>query len=128
MKRLFLIVLLMLSGAPAYAEWVEIGNVEDETIYIDLETIRRKEDLVDLSVISDFEAAKHLQDGSRYRSARLLHQYNCIEQRFRLLAVTLFAGNMGKGVMLDDLAKEGTWRPIPSDNVGRRLMELACAK
>jgi hypothetical protein len=45
-----------------------------------------------------------------------------------LLAVTLFAGNMGKGVMLDALAKEGTWRPIHSDNVSRQLMELACPK
>lgn len=128
MKRVFLITLLMLSSAPAHAEWETIGTLEDDTIYIDLDTIHRKEDLVEISVLSDFNAAKHLQDGSRYRSVRLLLQYHCIEQRFRLLAVTLFAGNMGKGVMLDDVAKEGTWRPIPSDNVSQQLMELVCPR
>jgi hypothetical protein len=128
-KQLFFVALLILSSGPAYAEWVAVGTtVDDETIYVDLETIYREGDLVEISVISDFQAAKHLQDGSRYRSARLLHQYNCIEQRFRLVAVTLFAGNLGKGVMLDELAKEGAWRPIPSDSVGRQLMELVCPK
>ncbi len=128
MKQLFFVALMLLSSGPAYAEWVVIDTFEDETIYMDLDTIHRKEDLAEISVISDFNAAKHLQDGSRYRSARLLHQYNCIEQRFRLLAVTLFAGNMGNGAMLDALAKEGTWHPIHSDNVSRQLMELACPK
>jgi hypothetical protein len=108
---------------------VAVGTtVDHETLYVDLETIYREGDLVDISIISDFKVAKHLQDGSRYRSARLLHQYNCVEERFRLVAVTLFAGNMGKGVMLDELAKEGTWRPIPSDSVGQQVMELVCPK
>jgi len=126
MKHHFLIALLILNSGPAHAEWGAIGTLEDETIYIDPQTIHRKGDLVDISVISDFKTAKHLQDGSLYLSARRLHQYNCKEQRFRLLAVTLFAGNLGKGAMLDDLHKEGTWRPIPSDNVSRQMMELVC--
>jgi hypothetical protein len=128
MKTLFFVAVLLLSSGPAHAEWVAIGTTVDETIYVDLETIHRNGGFVLISVLSDFKAAQHLKDGSLYLSTRLRHQYNCIGQRFRLLAVTLFAGNMGKGAILDDLAKEGPWRPIPSDSVGRQLMELACLK
>ena len=48
------ILLLVLSGGPAYAEWVEIGNTkgaEGYTLYVDPDSIRRKEDLVKMWVL-----------------------------------------------------------------------------
>ena len=47
-----LITLLVQSGQPAYAEWVEAGSNDEAgmTVYMDLDTIRRKENLVKVGI------------------------------------------------------------------------------
>ena len=45
-----------------------------------------------------------------------------------MLAVTWFSGNMVKGIMVDNLTKEGQWQPVPPGSVGRYLMEVVCAR
>ena len=71
---LFLIALLMLSSGPTHAESIAIGTVEDETIYIERDTNHREEYLK-MSQFSLISGCETPQDGSRYRSTRLLHQY-----------------------------------------------------
>jgi hypothetical protein len=71
MKPLFFVALLILSSGPAYGECVAVGTtVDDETIYIDIKTIYREADLVDISVISDFQP-----NTSRTGHATVLHDY-----------------------------------------------------
>jgi hypothetical protein len=126
MKHLFLITLLLLSSGPAYAEWVAFGTtVNEATVYVDPATIRHKRELAEIWVLFDYKLAQSLPPASHYLSMRNLHQYNCGEERFRLLSATWFFGNMGQGAVLDDIVKESEWRPI-RDSLGRRLMELAC--
>jgi hypothetical protein len=98
--------------AEMYAEWVAVTtSVSDDTIYIDPE-IRRKGELVEMWALIDSKLAKHLPPASYFLSMRLLQlsggtgrhslslftsyitapfpmlQYNCTEERMRLLAVT----------------------------------------
>ena len=42
MTPLLLIILLLLSSSPAYAEWVKVGEDDSYTAYIDPDTIRHK--------------------------------------------------------------------------------------
>lgn len=42
MTPLLLIILLLLSSSPAYAEWVKVGEDDSYTAYIDRDTIRHK--------------------------------------------------------------------------------------
>ena len=130
MKRAFFIALLMLSSGPAYSEWVAVGdNVELDTIYIDLETFRRDGELAEIWVMTDSKLAKRFLDtNSFYLSVRQLQQFNCGEERSRILNVTWFSSNMGKGTVIDTLTKEGQWNPLPPGSVGRRLMEVVCKK
>ena len=58
-----LTTLLLLSGGPAYAEWLWFN--EDKpgmTIYVNPDTIRRKGDLVKMWALYDFETAEHVAD------------------------------------------------------------------
>jgi hypothetical protein len=125
-----LITFLLLCAAPVYAEWVVVGtNIKDDTIYINPGTIRRNGEVVELWVIIDSRLAQRLADTtSFFLSVRQLHQYNCGEERLRILATTWFTGNMGNGAVLENLVREGPWKPIPPDSVGRHMMELVCAK
>jgi hypothetical protein len=130
MIRVFFITFLMLSSEPTYAQWAAIGdNVDLDTIYVDIETIRRKGELAEVWVMTDSKLAKRFLDtNSFYLSVRQLQQFNCDEERSRILNATWFSSNMGKGTMIDTLTKEGQWNPLPPGSVGRRLMEVICKK
>ena len=57
MTRALLIVLLMLSSGPAYAEWMSLGSSESgTTVYADPATMRRGGDLVKMLVLFDFKS------------------------------------------------------------------------
>lgn len=130
MKRVFFITLLVLSSGPTYADWAAIGdNVDLDTIYVDIETIRLKGELAEVWVLTDSKLAKRfLGTNSFYLSVRQLQQFNCDEERSRILNATWFSSNMGKGAVIDTLTKEGQWNPLPPGSVGRRLMEVICKK
>ena len=130
MKQVIFIILLILSSGPTYAEWVAVGeNVELDTIYVDIETIRRNGELAEVWVMTDSKLAKRfLETNSFYLSVRQLQQFNCGEERTRILNATWFSSNMGKGTVIDTLTKEGQWNPLPPGSVGRRLMEVICKK
>jgi len=94
-----LIVLLVLCSGPAYAEWVQIGMLEDgTTIYADTDTIRRKGDLVKMWVLFDYHLAQRVDvtgTSIMYLSDWSQEPYDRAEERFRRLAAAYFSGNMG---------------------------------
>ena len=54
-----LILLMALSSEPAYAEWVLVSSPDPGmTVYADLDTIRRKEDMVKMWILFDFKTPK----------------------------------------------------------------------
>jgi hypothetical protein len=63
MKRLLLIILLGLSSAPAYAEWMAVGGNDQigMTTYADPGTIRRKGDLVKMWQLNDFNTIQTVE-------------------------------------------------------------------
>ena len=130
MKQVIFIILLILSSGPKYAEWAAVvENVDLDTIYVDIETIRRKGELAEVWVMTDSKLAKRfLGTNSFYVSVRQLQQFNGGEERSRILNATWFSSNMGKGTVIDTLTKEGQWNPLPPGSVGRRLMEVICKK
>src|SRR5918993_5596997 len=94
-RMFFFTGFIVVSSGPAYAEWVAVGpSAEDETVYINPETIRRKGELVEVWVMWDRKLAKQVPNTtSYYSSIRDLQQYNCQEARYRFLATAWFSGN-----------------------------------
>ncbi len=128
MKHLILIVVLVLSGGVAYAEWVLIAKSKTQdgmTTYADPHTIQRKGELVKMWVLFDFETAQQ-GAGGPFLSMRILRQFNCSEERTRLLLTTWFSDNMGAGDITfynDDRQK---WQPIPPGSSFHALWASAC--
>ena len=59
MARLLLMILLVLSSGPTYAEWKSVyANNSDETIYIDPDTVRRMGDMVEMWTLYDFKTVQ----------------------------------------------------------------------
>ena len=127
MKRLLLITLLALSSGPVYAEWISVGGNDPigMTTYVDPDTIRRKGNLVKMWQLNDFKTVQTVEENS-FLSAKKQREFNCAEERTRILAATQFSGNMGTGRVVWVNSDEQKWEPIVPESIAQTLWEFAC--
>jgi len=129
MTRFLLLVLtlLFLSSGPVYAEWVEIGDTDEFSVYVDPDTIRRKGDLVKMWNLIDYKTAQASR-GSSFLSLKGQQEYDCAEERVRAIASTTFLGNMGSGKVDGTDSNESNWSPVSPDSTAKGLWKFACKK
>jgi hypothetical protein len=121
--------LLVLSSGPVYAEWVLVSG-DDETgltVYVDPDTIRRKENLVTMSGLIDYRTIQIIA-GDTLLSIQRPNEYDCAEERTRLLSFTWFSGNMGSGQVVHSDPDEDKWIPVAPESIGQLLWKRACGK
>lgn len=123
-----ILVRLLVSSEPAYAEWMSLGESDSgTTVYADSATLRREGDLVKMSVLFDFKTRQIKADVS-YLSAKAQMEYDCAEQRFEGLTVLYFSDNMGNGKLLDRSSGKNRWLRISPGSLDHALWKLACGK
>jgi hypothetical protein len=129
MTRLFLITLLLLSSGPAYAEWVQVsgGDVAEKTVYVDPATIRRNSNLVKMWQLQDYKTVQTV-GGIRFLTAKEEWEFDCAEERSRVLALKEFSGNMGSGTVVYTNSQVGNWLPVMPGSTGKTVWKVACGK
>ena len=130
MTRMVLLAFLVLSSGPAYAEWVAISSSESlggYTLYADPDTILRKGDLVKMWALYDYKTLQN-REGDSFLSMNTQQQYDCAEERTRLLAYAWYSGNMGKGQVVYSDSSEGKWGAVAPGTLGHKLWGVACGK
>jgi hypothetical protein len=129
MIRLLLFTLLALSSEPAYAEWMKIGDGDEagRTVYVDPATIRRNSNLVKMWQFYDYKTVQTV-GGVRFLSAKEQWEFDCAEERGRVLALKEFSGNMGSGTMVDTNSQVGKWIPVMPGSIGHTVWTVACSK
>jgi hypothetical protein len=124
-----LITLLVLSSGPVYAGW-ELTSGDDETgltVYVDPDTIRRKGNLVKMWQLYDYKTVQTVA-GDSLLSFKRYNEYDCAEERTRMLAYTWFSGNMGTGHVVYSTPDEQPWEPVVQGSINRALWRVACSK
>ena len=100
-----------------------------QTVYVDPDSIRREGNLVTLWQLIDF---KWMQGNSRgphrFFSTKTHKQFDCAEERLRLLAFTQFSHRMGTGIPADGYVDQGNWIPVEPESINQALWEMACGK
>ena len=129
MTRLLLIILLFLNSAPAYAEWVKVsdGDEAEKTVYVDPATIRRNSNLVKMRQFYDYKTVQTV-GGIRFLTAEEQWEFDCAEERSRVLALKEFSGNMRSGTVVYSNTEVGKWQPVASGTLGHKLWTVACSK
>jgi len=124
-----LITLLLLSSGPADAEWMAVGGKVEGgmTAYADPGTIRREGGLVKMWHLYDYKTVQ-AKAGASFLSMNAQYQYDCAEERTRLLAFTWFSGNMENGNVVVNNSDEGKWEPVSPGSINEALWEVACGK
>jgi hypothetical protein len=127
MARLLLIILLFLSSSPAYGDWTLTGANDDETAYVNSDTIRSKGDRVKMWSLIDHKTIRTSPRGS-FLSNKAQMEYDCAEERQRILAIQVFSGQMGSGHVVYSDSHESEWSPVSPDSIGLALWKRACNK
>ena len=123
MKKLFLVGLMMLAG-PAWAEWVRYSKNDTNTFYYDPATIRKEGNVRRVWVINDLRT-RH-KDGEMSRRAR--YEFDCKQERLRILGVTEHSEPMAGGVILTTGVEGKDWTDVPPDTNADFLLKIVCAK
>jgi hypothetical protein len=128
-----LVTLLFLSAVPAYAEWLAIEKdyllPGLQTVYVDPDSIRREGNLVTMRQLIDFKWMQGSARGpTRFLSTETHKQFDCAEQRVRLLAFTAFSHRMGTGIADHGYVDKDNWLPVEADSISHALWEVACGK
>ena len=123
------LALLVLSNGSVYAEWVLVsgGATTGLTVYVDPDTIRREGNLVKMSSLIDYKTRQIIEGGSLL-SIQRQNEYDCTEERTRMLASTWFSGNMKSGQVIHSDSDEDEWKPIASGSTAQGLLKVACGK
>jgi len=129
MTRLLLIILLFLSSAPAYAEWIKVsdGDEAEKIVYVDPATIRRNSNLVKMRQFYDYKTVQTV-GGIRFLTAEEQWEFDCAEERSRVLALKEFSGNMRSGTVVYSNTEVGKWQPVAPGTLGHKLWTVACSK
>jgi len=129
MTRLFLITLLLLSSGSAYAEWVKVSDSDEagKTVYVDPATIRRNSNLVKMWQFSDYKTVQTV-GGIRFLTAEEQWEFDCAEERSRVLALKEFSGNKGSGTVVYTNSQEGKWAPVRPGSMDQTVWKIACGK
>lgn len=119
-KPLLLSLLLCSSGARA--EWLYYGETDNSTFYIDLATIRKEGNLRRVWEVLDLKQRR--KDGEL--SYRVRNEYDCKQERYRILSITSHSGQMAKGEILESSSSPAPWRDIPPDTTAKDSLKLVC--
>lgn len=126
---LFLLILSCSVGL-AQAEWkklIDSPTFGGLNVYVEPTSVRidKGSGLVKMWILYDYKTG---QEGfqARYLSLKIQRQYDCKQERSRMLAQSLFGGNMAKGDVIYE-STEGTWMPVGPGTIGQSLLGLACS-
>ncbi|GBL40120.1 hypothetical protein EMGBD2_13780 [Nitrospirota bacterium] len=132
MTRFILLTLcVLLMTSDACAKWTQSGENEGGilTHYVDRGTIRRTGHLTKMWALQNFAAAQaSANNGKPFRSKKVRFEFDCRDEKHRLLASFWYAGLMGRGDIVDSGTTPGTWAPIIPDSVQETWWGIACKK
>lgn len=104
------------------SEWVVANTNEAITIYADT-------DMAQMWDLTDFRTGgKVLGGDKRSLSFKKEQEYDCNEQRARILYISWHSENMGAGKIIGSDRTPGDWRPVLRGTILERLWTTACGK
>jgi hypothetical protein len=115
------------SVIPADAEWRLVDSNANATVYVDPGTVQRVGDVVRLWVLDDLKTA-HTRGADTYVSSRAREEHDCVNERFRLVALAQFAGHMGTGAVIYKRSVESKCASIPTGTLAQSVWKYACGK
>lgn len=124
MKKLLLVGLMLLAGS-AWAEWVKDNESEEAQFFYDPDTIRKDGNMRRVWRLQNLKQRGQYSEMSR----RMRMEYDCINERSRILADSFHSEPMAGGKTLhSDDADDIIWREIPPGTIAAAMLKIVCSK
>lgn len=127
MRKAILMMLLAVVSSSAAAKWVEIDDSDDATFYVDPATIRKAGNIVKMWHIFDLKKADTV-NGKHYMSMKGQGEYDCKEERWRIIYSNSYSEHMGTGSTVYNFSRSVKWEPVAPETMVVSLWEFACKK
>jgi hypothetical protein len=115
---------LLLASSGAWADWVKLGETDEATFYIDPATIRKEGNLRRVWEMQDLK-----QKGRNGQlSFRARTEYDCNQDRIRILSLSTHSELMGSGKTLSRGSHPLEWEDIPPGTYFEAILKIVCAK
>ena len=125
MRRSMLVVLLLMSS-PAWSAWMQMSSEgAGSVMYADPDSIRIDGPLRRVTEMHDLKAADKTRGN---RSTRVVAEYDCKEERIRVLQEEYFSGQMGAGERLGGNTEPTDWFSIAPGTRGATLLKFVCSR
>jgi hypothetical protein len=111
------------------AEWVLVSGEHNTglMVYVDPNTIRREGNLVKMSSLIDYKTIQSIE-GNAVLSIERQNEYDCNEERTRMLASTWFSDNMKRGQVVHSDSDEDEWKPAAPGSIAQAMLNVACRR
>ena len=131
MRRTNVIVLVLAcylsSVSDAFAEWQEIGRNATKTVYVDVNTIKITGNKSRIWRLINHNKVIVVPDGTEYRSAKTLQEFDCLNLSSRLVYVVAFKELMGQGKVIAAGYQPVIWDANVPDSISEEISRYACS-
>jgi hypothetical protein len=111
------------------AEWTALKWTHEDgglTLYVDYTTIRKKDNIIKMLSLVDFEVTE--KGEVDLFSSRAQNEYDCKEKKIRQLFYALYSDSMGKGKMEHSNSEHLKWLPVRPGSMEEAMWKVACGQ
>ena len=111
------------------AEWTALKWTHEDgglTLYVDYTTVRKKDSIVKMLSLVDFEVTE--KGEVDLFSSRAQNEYDCKEKKIRQLFYALYSDSMGKGKMEHSNSEHLKWLPVRPRSMEEAMWKVACGQ
>lgn len=106
-------------------DWYKIGDSAPMTHYANVSSIRLDGSIAAIWLLLDYKALQRESSGA-FMSDEMLAEFDCKENKTRLVAANARAENMAAGAVVSCDSKAYQWRPVRRGTVEEAAAKIAC--
>ncbi len=118
--------LLLTFSLPAHARWETMGLYPLGVFYVDTASVVREGEHRKLLSMLDYREAQSGSQGKPFLSTRSQLHIDCKKEQVRTLHLTMFAGPMLSGAVVESEGILQEWQLIPAETPMRRIWNRVC--
>ena len=124
-RRIALIALVALASISAQAEWIFLIEQDGVKHFVDSSVKKTDDGMRRIWVLLNMDMGAALASFSY--SSRSLQEWDCRQERYRILTAKTYSGLMASGSIIREMEAASDWSYIPPESIGVRYLKFACA-
>ena len=123
--KFFLLAFVMMIGSPAWAEWAKVSSSNGTDFYIDFASVKAEGTKRTTWQLTNYSTPQSLVD-VYYLSSRARVEFDCKEEKSRLLTITVFSMRNADGKPLITVDEPTKWSDIAPYTTARGILNTVC--